>query len=905
MIVSSVADLPRWQRLNALLQEALVQPQEQRQAWLDRVGPEHQDLLPLLSALLSRGAAETNGFMSRPVTGVWAQALGAVAADPAGERPGQDIGPYRLLRELGMGGMGTVWLAERTDDGPQRQVAVKLPLHGWARGVAERLEQERDTLAALEHPNIARLYDAGVTATGRPYLTMEFVDGLPIDAFAAEHNLSVRARLELILQVARAVAYAHGRLIVHRDLKPSNILVTRQGDVSLLDFGAAKLLRDDGPQDSALTREAGRALSPDYASPEQIRGEAITVASDVYSLGVVVFELLTGQRPYRLQRHSTAALEAAIAEAEIPLPSSIVTDDRKLCREIRGDLDNIVAKALKKAPQERYNTVSAFADDLRRWLDYEPVSARPDSVPYRVGKFVRRNRVAVAASAFVFIALTLAATVTTVEMFEARKQRDEARAQEKRAEAEERFANMVMEQSGPGGRPLTREEMIDRSVELLDQQYTNDPRFIAAALIPISGRYMDLGNTTKELAVLQKAESIARRLADPMLLINVQCNTVETEVAKGRLDRAEQRMSEARALLARTPQTPLNQRIDCVHADATLADARGENATAVRRIETAIALQERGDRTDRTYRALLSHSQALYLHAGRPKDAYAAVERTLVLLKATDARNGEAFSGAMHNQSVALSQMGEVQAAFAREREAVTLITGDDLNHPVDAVIATVFGRLFTRLDRPAEGEVWEERAVAAARAGGNVGAQIFALAALAEAQAGAGHTALASGSADEAARLLSSTGAPRERAAVERARAVVALKQNDLAGARVAAASLIDAIGYPDPARVRTAQAADTQLLLAARIALEAGQVRYAAKLTADALQIASGLARDPGQSATVGEARLLLARALYAQGDSTGARRALHGAVPALAAGLAADHPLTLEAAALEASL
>jgi serine/threonine-protein kinase len=896
-----LADLPRWRRINTLLKEALALPRDQHEQWLDGVR-EQADVAPLLRALLARQAVETDAFMGRSVAAVWAQAVGPSAA---GEAPGQHIGPYQLLRELGKGGMGTVWLAQRADGVPQRQVAVKLPLSGWARGVAEGLEQERDTLAALEHPNIARLYDAGVTAAGRPYLAMEYVDGLPIDIFAAEHRLTVRARLALFRQVAGAVAYAHGRLIVHRDLKPTNILVTPDGDVRLLDFGAAKLLRDHEPQDSALTQETGRALSPDYASPEQIHGESITVATDVYSLGVVLFELLTGRRPYSLQRHSTAALEAAIVEAEVPLPSSVVAHDRKLRRELRGDLDNIVAKALKKSPQERYGTIGVFADDVQRWLDHEPVSARRDSITYRLGKFVRRNRVAVAAGTLVFAALTVAATVTTSEMFEARKQRDEARVQAKHAQAEERFANMVMEQFGPGGRPLTREEMLDRSVQILDQQYGNDPRFVAEALIPISDRYMELGNTDKELAVLQRAESIARRLADAVLLIDIQCNMVETELDKGRIDRAQQHMNEARTLLANTRNVQLKPRIDCIHAEATLADARGDRATAVERIETAIALQERADRTDRTYRDLLSHAQVLYLYAGRPKDAFAVIEKTLRVLEATDAKNGEALSGAIHNQSLALIQMGEVRAALARERDAVAITTGNDADRPVAALMAQMLGRLYTRMNRAAEGEAWAERALTAARAGGNVGAQVVALAALAEAHAEAGHIEQASASADHAARLLNPSSNPRERTAATRARALVALKRNDIDGADIAAAALLDAIGYPDMEKVRTAQSADMQLLLAARVALKGGQSHYAERLAADALELASGLARDPQGSAAVGEARLLLARALHAQGETESARTSIRGAARALGAGLSSDHPLTIEATGLEARL
>jgi len=896
-----IRDVPRWRRVNSLLQQGLALPQAQREIWLTRIADEQADLMPLIRALLTRATAESDAFMARPVDSLWTEAIG----DTAGVRPGEQVGPYRLLRELGSGGMGTVWLAERADGALRRQVALKLPRYGWAPGVAERLRQERDALAALEHRHIARLYDAGMTAEGRPYLAMEFVDGSPIDHFAAMHNLPVRARLELFQQVTQAVDFAHRRLIVHRDLKPSNILVTHGGDVRLLDFGAAKLLHDNNHAESALTREAGRAMSPDYASPEQIRGEPITVASDVYSLGVILFELLTGARPYHLERQSTAALEAAIVDAEAPLPSSTVAHDRKLSRELRGDLDNIITKALKKSTLERYGTVRELADDLRRWLAHEPVSARGDSVAYRLWKFARRNRVAVAATSLVICTLAVATTVTSMEMFEARRQRDEARLQAKRAEAQERFANMVMEQTGPGGRELTREEVLDRSVELLEEQYSNDPRFIARELIPISGRYMDLGNTAKELAALERAEAIARQLHDPVLLLSVQCNTVETELAQGSLERATGRMSEARTLLAHTASAPVADRIDCVHAEATLADARGDRATAVERINQAIALQEQLDRTDMTYRALLSHAQVLYLHAGRPQDAWAIIEKTLAVLQTTDARNNEARSGALHNQAMALLQMGEVSAALGREREAFALVSREDSEQAAHPVMANVIGRLLTRMNRPEEAAVWGERALSSARDGGNLGAQVFALGTLAETEERLGRHERAAGLARDAANLIEPEGDPRLRATVAYAHAFVALGRSQLHEAQAAAAVLLETIGYPDSAKVHAFPAADLQLLLAARVALAGGNAADAARLSAQALEIATGVARDPQRSATVGEARLVLARARDAQHDRAGAHQAIRGAAQALGSGLSPDHPLALEAAAIEARL
>jgi tetratricopeptide (TPR) repeat protein len=606
---------------------------------------------------------------------------------------------------------------------------------------------------------------------------------------------------------------------------------------------------------------------------------------------------LAGKRPYKLKRHSTAALQHAIVGAEVPLASS-VTKDRKCSRELRGDLDNILAKALKKSAQDRYATVSGFADDVRRWLNHEPVTARRDSAGYRFGKFVRRNRASVAAGVLTFSALAVAASVTTAEMLEARKQRDEARMQAKRAQAQERFANLVLEQFGPGGRPLTREETIDRSKDILEQQYKDDPRFVAEALIPIALGYMDIDKTDKELTALRRAESIARYLGDSALLIDVDCFLVDGELDKTNLAGAQARMNEARALLAATPSTPMRAQVDCLHAEASLADARGDRATAVERMDAALASQEKIDRTDRIYRSLLAHAQILHLYAGQPKEAYAIIQKTLRVLEETDSQNTAAISATTHNEALALNQMGEVRAAMEREREAISVTTGNDPNRAVSAPMAQALGRFYTRMNQPAEGEFWARRALAGTRDGGYVGAQIVALGTLAEAQARGGHMDQGAATAAEAARLITADSDPRERVAAARAQAVVAMIRKDVPGAQAAAADLLAALGYPDKEKVRSSQTSDSQLLLASRIALSAGELSRALELASEALEIAANLARDPQRSANVGEARLLLARVQQAQGNFVDARASIRGAAAALSSGLAPDHPLAIEA-------
>src|SRR5882672_2598287 len=281
-------------QVSRLLDDALELDAADRERWLAALPAEHAMLVPVLRAMLARDADSDHVLDQAPRLREHNEEVEGQAV-----QAGAQVGPYRLIREIGRGGMGTVWLAERADGTLKRQIALKLPRMAWVSGLAERMRRERDILAVLEHPNIARLYDAGVDTQGRPYLALEYVKGEPIDRYCRAHQLTLAQRLQLFLQVARAVAHAHARLIVHRDLKPSNILVAADGTVRLLDFGIAKLLEGDTGPATDLTALVGRALTPDYASPEQIKGEPITVASDVYSLGVLLYELLTGERPGR------------------------------------------------------------------------------------------------------------------------------------------------------------------------------------------------------------------------------------------------------------------------------------------------------------------------------------------------------------------------------------------------------------------------------------------------------------------------------------------------------------------------------------------------------------------------------------------------------------------------------
>jgi eukaryotic-like serine/threonine-protein kinase len=416
----------RWRRLQALLDELLDLPPDERESTAATLAADdyvlHAELLRLL-----RAGARTNDFLSRPAVELGASFVSTPPPQPTDQVHGRQIGHYRILKEIGRGGMGAVFLAERADDQFRQLVALKLlPHEGQDEIAIRRFVEERQILATMDHPAIARLIDGGLTDDALPYFVMQYVDGVPIDRYCDEQRLTIEKRLRLFCEVCAAVQYAHGKLVVHRDIKPSNILVTASGDVRLLDFGIAKLLSAGS---DSITSSGARIMTPEYASPEQVRGESVTTATDVYSLGVLLYRLLTGQRPYRVTGSSPWEIERAIVEEEPRPPSGLVgeldsetatavaaareTTRERLQRLLSGDLDVIVLRALHKLPDHRYDSVEQLSTDVRRYLDGRPVVARRDTLGYRVRKFAGRNRTAVAASALAIIAL-LAGTAFSV-----------------------------------------------------------------------------------------------------------------------------------------------------------------------------------------------------------------------------------------------------------------------------------------------------------------------------------------------------------------------------------------------------------------------------------------------------------------------------------------------------------
>lgn len=418
----------RFRRADSIFDAALDLPVEERAAYVARACGDDEALRAAVERLL-RASESSGGFLATPAAELAAPFLDPAALPPAGARAPQRVGPFRVVGEIGRGGMGAVYLGERDDGQFRQRVALKLVRSDAASDLLlPRFLRERQILASLEHPHIARLLDGGVTADGVPWFAMEYVEGEPIDRYCAQRAASLEERLALFRQVCAAVEYAHGQHVVHRDLKPSNVLVTADGGVKLLDFGIAKLLDAGVDDDAPATRTSFQAMTPEYAAPEQLRGEPVTSATDVYALGVLLYELLVGERPYALHGRSPAEVERVVCTTEPPRPSTAVRragsvpGDRSW-RRLRGDPDTIVLKALQKQPERRYPSAAALAEDLRRLAEGRPVLARPDSLAYRTRRRLRRHAVALAALTAVAVA---AAALSAA--YASRSERGDARA---------------------------------------------------------------------------------------------------------------------------------------------------------------------------------------------------------------------------------------------------------------------------------------------------------------------------------------------------------------------------------------------------------------------------------------------------------------------------------------------
>ena len=583
----------QWRRISPHLDQLLDLPPQDQAAYLARVRDGDGELASeLTAALAAHEAAVAEGFLDR----AGSQPMRGIIA-------GQSIGAYTLVAEIGHGGMASVWLAERRDGRFQRRVAVKFLALGLAsREGEERFRREGAMLARLAHPHIAQLVDAGVTQAGQPYLVIEHVDGVPIDRYCDGHRHSLQARVGLFIDVLAAVAAAHAQLVVHRDLKPANVLVDSSGRVKLLDFGIAKLINQRGEPvvESAMTRVGGWALTPEYAAPEQVTGAAISTATDIYSLGVMLYELLSGRHPVgrRLDapmevvkavvETSPAPMSDAFRSGQDPaLPEGIAdaraTSPERLRLGLAGDLDTIVAKALKKDPAERYVSADAFAEDLRRFLRHEPISARADSALYRAGKFLRRHRIA---ATFSFTALTAIAAGTVGTVYQARLARDErdyALRQLSRAETINDFNHFLLSDAAPLGRPLEVSELLGRAEQIARRQSAGSVESRTDLLIAVGEQFRAMDEPDRARNVLQRASELAATSSDPSVRARSDCALAHALAKGDGLERAKSLVAGALANLPDEPRTT-QARIYCLKAASFVAREDGASEAAIARI---------------------------------------------------------------------------------------------------------------------------------------------------------------------------------------------------------------------------------------------------------------------------------------------------------------------------------
>ncbi|MCL4844023.1 MAG: serine/threonine protein kinase [Bryobacteraceae bacterium] len=587
---------PLWQQAESLFHQALQLPEDQRGPFLDQACTGHPQLRPLLAQLLKAHHPAQRFDQPAP--------LASLAADWAQSQPqpqpsvaaGTRVGPWRLESRVGAGGMGEVFLASRDEGGFQQKAAVKLLLRALDSEPARlRFLRERQILARLEHPSVARLLDGGISAHGQPYLAMEFVDGIPLDQFCHQHNLLLRQRLLLFRQLCAAVSFAHANLIVHRDLKPANVLVNQRGEAKLLDFGIAKLLDDPlAPSQTAATQVL---LTPRYASPEQVSADPVSTRSDVYALGVILFELLTQRSPYSSTQHTAAEWFRTIREEEPPPPSQASSFSWK--RDLEGDLDAITAKALEKDPALRYPSVQQLDDDLERHLSGQPISARPHTAFYRLNRFVRRHRTGVAAASLAIFAL-LAGFGTA--LWQTRVAQAERATAERRFEQVRGLARLALfdlydvVRDLPGGTQAQR-TLITKTLEHYDR-LANDARGDPALLTEVAEGYSrlgdlqgnpytpNLGDSVEAIATYRRGLALLEPLQSPnapppttLVLANLKRKLGEVLAGSGEAPAGLQSIRDAIALMASIEQNHLPAMAERCSTLGTLSDFLGSHAT--------------------------------------------------------------------------------------------------------------------------------------------------------------------------------------------------------------------------------------------------------------------------------------------------------------------------------------
>jgi serine/threonine-protein kinase len=890
--------------LSRLLDEALAMPEAARERWLESLPPAEVGMKAKLRALLQQNAsAETGDFVDILPKLPVAEAVASGSGAPTLE-PGTTVGSYVIENEIGRGGMGAVWRARRSDGVIKRPVALKLPHTGlYTRELLDRFASERDILAELSHPNIARLYDAGFTEAGQPFLALEFVDGVPLTDYCDRNQLDVRSRLRLFLQVLQAVQYAHANLVIHRDLKPSNVLVGPDGRAMLLDFGIAKLIGADAAEDDDRTQLGlGGALTPDYASPEQISGGAVTTAADVYSLGVLLFELLTGNRPYRLAHGTRSALEAAITKIDVPRPSRSVRDPpaaeargmtpKTLARSLRGDLDTIVLKALKKLPGERYATADAFAQDVERYLVGQPLAARPDSGWYRTRKFVARHRLSVTGGGVALAAVVATATIAVLEARMADVARDRALALSARNEAVAEFLSVLITEAASAGEPVTVGDMLSRSEGLVRKGYQNYPVDRAAVLDTLARYYVTSGQEARAAAMLDEALDLIKGSNDDDLRRRLICDHAGAVASQGQVAFAQRRLHE----VIDDPRTSAQQAAECLDNLSFIAQYANDGDNALMYAELALQRLRQADHPLPTLEGTLYGSIGYAQHLrGRNDLAAQYFDKAIAHFEKVGRERGPDAISVRNNAAVARSTAGDIRRSLQLYDQTVQIVSQNDPNAPLPPYLLANRARVLEDLGRFERSREEFLRCLGPTGIAPNLVSHM-------NCAAGLTSVTLALGAVDEAKRILESAvsyvghaapGSP-ELVAVQTLRGRIALMERRFRDAR---ANLDLAI-----ATGRSQSQLFKALLLRSDLNVQQGQAATAEADARRALALAQTLQGGLPYSNNTGLAWLALGEALAKRADRAGAQRAFQTAVAQLSHTVDDNHPALQRARGLE---
>ncbi|HZT77320.1 MAG TPA: serine/threonine-protein kinase [Vicinamibacterales bacterium] len=863
-------DADRWERISPLLDRALELTDTDRVAWLTTLRDEQPMVAAELQLLLDEHHRLTHErFLDArsPLDRVYT---------------GQRIGAYTLVSRIGDGGMGTVWLADRSDGRFARRAAVKLPRVTLAAADETRFRREGSIVGRLSHPNIAQLLDAGVTADGQPYLILEYVEGDPIDRYCDARGLSSDARIRLVIAMLSAVAHAHANLIVHRDLKPTNVLVTRDGVVKLLDFGIARLL--EGDDRTMVTQDGSSALTPAYAAPEQLTGGAITTATDVYAAGVLLFLLLTGQHPAGDAARSPASLMRAIV-------------DRDPDRLLRGDLDTIVRKALKKDPRERYATASALAEDLQRYLRHEPIGARPDSLVYRTGKFLRRNRVAAALGAVAILGTAAGVAGTIVQARTARVQRDFALRELARSEAVNGLNAFLLSDAAPAGDRFTVDDLLSRAEHLVERQHGDEADRVEL-LMSIGRQYTVQDEYAKASRLLGQAYVMAQALPDPATRARAACGLAQVLASGSDVARARALIAEGLRVLPNDP-TFAADRLDCLLRASEVAVRAGAANDAIARADEARALAARLPvRSDITDLDALITTASAYTSGGRHREAAAAFAQAAVRMTALGRDGTQRAATIFNNWGIALYLAGRPLEAEPIFRRAIRIGEDDGGEASVAPMLLINYARTLSDLDEFDRAADYADRAYARARAAGAAVIVNQSLLVRASIERSRGDLDAAGRLLDEAAARFAHDLPPGHIgfASLAMQQALLAEARGDLSGAL---ARVDGAVAIAEGAMANGGQgAAYLEMFLTRRaaIAVELGRPAAAAADATRVLTLAGGTLADA--SLNTGRAHLTLGLALDAQGRHDAARKEFAAAAVILEQTAGPNHPETIRA-------